>query len=194
MRSSKIRSVCATGAVRVLVVSALMPSASWAAQSPPPAQGTVALEGTMKKFYRAANVVVVTTVDGVDHVYHFAKDLVVHGGKGSGVDAFAGLREGSTVVVHSTADGEEQVAREVDVIGGEGLKTTEGVVTRIDRGHRQISVRYDNGKTETFQLTERAAAETPTTNQSAATGGQVAIYYSDQHGQKVAHYFRKVSK
>ena len=35
------------------------------AQSPPPVQGDVALEGRMKEFYRAANVIVVTTVDGM---------------------------------------------------------------------------------------------------------------------------------
>jgi hypothetical protein len=40
-----------------------------------------------------------TTIDGVEHIYHFAKDLVVHGGKGSALDALEGLREGSTVVV-----------------------------------------------------------------------------------------------
>ena len=34
----------------------------------------------MTKLYRAANVVIVTTIDGVQHIYHFAKDLVVHGG------------------------------------------------------------------------------------------------------------------
>ena len=32
------------------------------AQSPPPVRGTIALEGTMKKFYRAANVLVVLSL------------------------------------------------------------------------------------------------------------------------------------
>jgi hypothetical protein len=35
----------------------------------------------MKQFYKAANVVIVTTMAGVEHVYHFTKDLIVHGGK-----------------------------------------------------------------------------------------------------------------
>src|SRR5579864_4015988 len=85
-------------------------SISLNAQSPPPVQGTVALEGTMKKFYRAANTIVVTTMDGVEHVYHFTKDLIVHGGKGRGVDALEGLREGATVVVHYTPDRPESSA------------------------------------------------------------------------------------
>lgn len=181
--------------IAALIVVTLTMSGAAAAQSPPPVQGTIALEGTMKKFYRAVNVVVVTTIDGVEHVYHFAKDLVIHGGKGTGVDALEGLREGTTVVVHYTAEGSERAAREIDVIGAEGLEVTEGMVTGVDRGRQQITVRYDNGKTEVFRLTERAAAETAQGGDRAApTGTKVVIYYSDEHGQKVAHFFRRISK
>jgi len=182
-------------ATAVLVTATLTVSRTVAAQSPPPVQGTVALEGTMKKFYRAANVVIVTTTDGVEHVYRFARDLVVHGGKGSGVEALEGLHDGSTVVVHYTVQGTEQAAREIDVIGAEGLEVTEGMVTRVDRGRHQITVRYDNGKAEVFQLTEHATVETTQTlDQAAPSGTKVVIYYSDDHGQRVAHFFRRVSK
>lgn len=164
-----------------------------AAQSPPPVQGTVALEGTMTKFYKATNVVVVATIDGVEHAYHFAKDLIVHGGKGSGVDALEGLRDGTTVVVHYTVQGARQAVQEVDVIGEEGLEVTEGVVKRVDRGRKQITVQYDNGRTETFLLTERAVAETAqTVDQTAPGGTKVLIYYLDERGQKVAHFFKRV--
>ena len=68
------------------ILIALVPSVSitLSAQSPPPVQGPIALEGTMKTFYRGVNTIIVTTIDGVEHVYHFTKDLVVHGGKGPG--------------------------------------------------------------------------------------------------------------
>ena len=56
--------------------------------------GTIALEGTMKAFYHGVNTIVVTTIDGVEHVYRFTKDLIIHGGKGSGTEALAGLGEG----------------------------------------------------------------------------------------------------
>src|SRR6516164_8880470 len=108
-------------------------SAPASAQTAPPVQGTIALQATMKKVYQAANVVIVTTIDGVDHAYHFAKDLVVHGGK-KGVDPFEGLREGATVVVHYTVEGTEATVHEIDRIDVEGLETTEGTVTQIDRG------------------------------------------------------------
>ena len=164
------------------------------AQSGPPVQRTIALEGTMKTFYRAVNTIIVTTIDGVDHVYHFTKDLVVHGGKGRGMDALEGLREGSTVVVHYTVTEAKASAREIDRIGDEGLKTTEGVVTRIDRGRKRITIRFVDGKSETLRLTDRAAAEAAKDVDQAATDAmKVIVYYSDEAGRKVAHFFKKAS-
>jgi hypothetical protein len=163
-----------------------------AGQTPPPVQGTMALEGTMKTFYRAVNTVVVATIDGIDHAYHFTTDLVVHGGKGTGVDALAGLREGTTVVVHYTVSGNELSATEIDTIGDEGLKITEGVVERIDRRRKEITIRFDNGKTETLRLTDRAAAEGGK-DLDRNEAQKVRVYYADEGGQRVAHYFKKIS-
>ena len=180
------RRSCLVGAVTIMLTAGL------SAQSPPPVQGTVALEGTMKKFYQAANVVVVATIDGVEHAFRFAGDLLVHGGKGAGPDALAGLREGSTVVVHYSPSGAGQTAQEIDVVGDEALKVTEGTVTRLDRRRQQITVRSEGGKTETFRLTERAAAEAPKDAETESGAGKVTIYYSDERGQKIVHYFKKL--
>jgi hypothetical protein len=177
------------GVVGILVTAG--PPAPVRAQSPPPVQGTMALEGTMKKFYAAANVVVVTTIDGVEHAYRFVTDTVVHGGKGAGVDALEGLSEGSEVVVHYAADGTGQTAQEIDVIGDEALRVTEGRVTHIDRRRQQIAVQYANGKSETLRLTERAAAEAP--NDGMPPGANVTMFYRDERGQKVVHFFKKIS-
>jgi Cu/Ag efflux protein CusF len=147
----------------------------------------------MNKFYRAANVIVVTTVDGVEHMYHFAKDLVVHGGKGSGVDALEGLREGSTVVVHYTVSGAEESAQEIDRFGDEGLKITEGVVTNIDRRRKDITIRFDNGKTETLRMTDRVAVESEKALQGSGGDAKIVVYYSDEAGRKVVHYFKKTT-
>jgi hypothetical protein len=167
------------------------------AQTQPPVQpiqGNVAVEGQMKKFYQAANTVIVVTIDGVEHVYHFTKDLVVHGGKGTGADALAGLQEGTTVVVHYTAAGQEASATEIDRVGGEGLRITEGMVTYVDRRRKQITIRFGNGKTETFRLTDRAAAEMgPELDQAQVAGAKIVVYYTDEGGQSVAHFFKRVS-
>src|SRR5579864_4744915 len=87
-----------------------------AGQQPPPiagVTGTVALEGTVDQEHAGANTVVVKTVDGVEHVFHFAKDLLVHGDKAAGVEALRGLRSGTTVVVHYTGAGDSASATEI---------------------------------------------------------------------------------
>lgn len=173
----------------VACFSAVVP-AVLAAQSPPPVQGTIALEGTMTKFYRGVNALVVTTMDGAEHVYHFAKGLVVHGGKGSGPAALETLQPGVTVVVHYRIEGAEQSVEEIDRVADEGLKVTEGVVVRLDRRHQQITLKFIDGTTETLRLTDRAASEA-TDDISDAAATRVTVYYSDESGRKVAHYFKK---
>jgi len=157
-----------------------------AAQSHPPVQGTIALEGTMTKFYRGLNALVVTTVDGAEHVYHFAKGLVVHGGKESGPQALEGLSPGAKVVVHYRINGGEESVEEIDRVADEGLKVTEGVVVRLDRRHKRLTLKLDDGTTETLLLTDRALSEA-----DVAGGVNVTVYYADESGHKVAHYFKK---
>lgn len=192
MTRSQIRNLLRSSFVFVTV--AVTVSFMSAAQNPPDGRGTMALEGTMKKFYRAANVIIVSTMDGVEHIYHFTNDVIVHGGKGAGVDALEGLREGSMVVVHYQGEAKEPGLGEVDIIGDQGLEVTEGRVTTIDRRRGQITLRYDNGKTEVFQLTPHAAEEAQGAAGAAPSGTKVVVYYTDEHGQKVAHFFRRVSK
>jgi hypothetical protein len=164
------------------------------AQSPPPIQGvtgTIATEGTVKDVHEAGNTVIVGTVDGVEHVFHYTKDLLVHGGKGP--DALRGLKAGSTVVVHYTVEGASEAAHEIDRLGDEGLKSTEGVVMRVDRGRKQIAIKFADGKTETFRLTDRAAEDAgKDVGRATRDASQVVVYYSDEGGQKVAHFFRKI--
>jgi hypothetical protein len=164
------------------------------AQTPPPIQGvtgTIATEGTIKDVHEAGNTVIVGTVDGVEHVFHYTKDLLVHGGKGS--EALRGLKPGSSVVVHYTRDGASEAAHEIDRVGDEGLKSTEGVVMRVDRGRKQIMIKFADGKTETFRLTDRAAEDAgKDVGRTTKNASQVVVYYSDEGGQKVAHFFRKI--
>jgi len=166
------------------------------AQSPPPlngGNGTIALEGTTNKVYTALNVIIVQTIDGVEHILHYTKDLLVHGGTGEGVDALQGLEEGSTVVVHYTATNTEETAEEIDRIGDKGIMKAEGFVEQVDRGRKQITIRFANGTSETLRLTERAAAEAHSDLDDASKGGaRVVVYYSDEAGRKVAHFFKKI--
>jgi hypothetical protein len=177
----------ATGVLIVMSIAA-------SAQNRPPLQEPIATEGTVTQFYRAANVVIVKTMDGVEHVYHFTRDLIVHGGKKPGIDALDGLREGTTVVIHYEHGKPHALVREIDVLGDDGVKITEGVVTDIDRGEKEITIRFANGKTETLRMTDRAAAESrEAIDPSSGDATRIVVYYTDEQGRKVAHYFRKAS-
>ena len=182
------------GLAATLAVGLILPTSTvlHAQNRPPLPNEPVATEGTMKQFYSGLNYVVVKTMDGVEHVYNFTKDLVVHGGRKPGVDALEGLREGTNVAVHFSLSGANASALEIDVLGDEGLSFTEGVVTRIDPGRKEITIRFANGRTETFQMTTRAAAESEgLLEESGATATRIVIYYGDESGHKVAHYFKK---
>ena len=157
------------------------------AQQGPPIHGfngTMATEATIKSTQKAANKIIVTTEDGVEHVYDAAKGLVVHGGK----DPLADLKPGTTVIIHYTPD---NTVQEIDRIGAGGLVSTEGIATTIDRGKKEITVRYDNGKIETLKLTDRAAADA---DKNIGPDTRIVAYYSDEAGGKVAHYFKKQAR
>ena len=153
------------------------------AQGPPihGVTGTVATEATVKAEHKAANKIVVETKDGVEHVYDAAKGIVVHGGK----DPLSDLKPGTTVIIHYTAD---NTAQEIDRVGAGGLSTTEGMATKIDRGKKEITIRYDNGKIEELKLTDRAAADV---GKNIGPDTRIVVYYSDEARGKVTHYFKK---
>jgi hypothetical protein len=143
--------------------------------------GTIATEATIKAEHKAANKIVVETEDGVEHVYDSAKGLVVHGGK----DPLSDLKPGTTVIIHSTAG---NMAQEIDRVGADGLSTTEGIATKIDRGKKEITIRYDDGKIEKLKLTDRAAADV---GRSIDENTRIVVYFSSEGGAKVTHYFKK---
>jgi hypothetical protein len=120
-----------------------------------------------------------------------SKNLIVHGGKTPGVDALADVDEGTPIVIHPRVS-DELAAEEIDVLGGDGLKITEGRVIHVDRRKKEITIRYGNGRTETLQLTAWAAAESVASVRAADEAAtEFVIYYGDDEGHKVAHYVTK---
>jgi hypothetical protein len=156
--------------------------------------GTIALEGTVDQTYKAANTVIVKTVDGVRHLFRLTGKTTVHDSEAAEAAAFRRLEVGSRVVVHYAADAGELTALEVDRLDDKGLKTMEGVVTQVDRAGRTISIRLADGSTQTLRLTERAATDVgKDVDREDADTPRVVVYYSDEGGQRVAHYFKRIS-
>ena len=152
--------------------------------------------GVVSKVDAGAKTVAVKTADGAEHSFHFVKRSAVHGGEGvakGSEDAFHGLKEGSEVAVHYTAKGTVETGEEFDRIGKDGLKATDVTVTHIDRGAKTLGVKTAEGTEETFRLTGSAAKDA---GKDLAAGTEkstkVTVYYTEEGGHKVAHFFKKV--
>ena len=144
------------------------------AQAPPPIHGvtgTVATDQSTRDQRKVANKIAVAADDAVEHV----KGVVSHQGK-----SLSDLKPGTTVVVHIVTDAGSS----------DRLNNTEGMVTKVDRGKNEISIRYDNRKTERLTLTDRAGEDAGQDFKNAPAGTtRIVEYYSDEAGRKVAHYF-----
>lgn len=153
-----------------------------------------ATEGTITKIDHAAKTVAIKTADGAEHTVHLAGRTVVHGGQETlkGADAAAnGLKEGSKVVVHSTKKGSEETAEEIDRVGDDGLKKTDGTVTRFDRKAHTMTVKSEDGTEQAYQLSKNAAEDAgKDTDDAAKKSAHVSVYYSEEAGHKVAHFFK----
>ena len=161
------------------------------------AQGVVhAVEGTVKKVDAATKTIVVKTSDGAEHTFHFTDRTAVHGTdaavKGA-KDVFHGVKEGTDVVVHYTDKGAGQTADEVDRVGKDGLKVSQGTVKSIDRGAKTLTIKTTRGTEETYRLTDHAARDAGTDiGTDASKTERVTVYYTEQGGHKVAHFFKRV--
>lgn len=160
------------------------------------AEHVSATEGTVEKVDRAAKTVLVKAKDGTEHTFHLVDRTVVHGARATrrGADAAArDLREGTEVVVHSTKTGTEETAEEIDRVGKDGLKTSEGAITHFDRGARTMTVKTADGAEETYRLSNHAAEDAGRDTEDAAKkSAHVTVYYSEEAGHKVAHFFKSL--
>jgi hypothetical protein len=155
-----------------------------------------AVDGTVKKVDAGTKTLVVDTKDGAEHTFHYTADVTVDGAKGTekgAVDAAHGIGEGSTVAVHYTVVGGKETVHEIDRIGDDGLKATEGTVSHIDRGAKTVAVKTADGSEETFHLTDRAAKDTGKgIAEGADKSAKVTVYYTEKAGVKTAHFIKEV--
>jgi hypothetical protein len=150
-----------------------------------------AVVGTVKVVDKGTKTAVVKTADGTEHTIHFIGKTIAHGAvataKGS-KDAFEGVKEGDDVVVHYTVKGTEETAKEVDHVGKDGVKMTVVSVKSVDRGAKTVTVKTAAGGEEVYHLTDEAVHET---GKGLKTGGKFTIYYTEEAGKKIAHYFKE---
>ena len=152
-------------------------------------------EGTVRSIDSSAKTILVATKDGAEHTFQFGQRTTVHGveaaGRGS-KEALRGLKAGSEVAVYYTTKGTVDTAEEIDHLGADGVKATEGTVKKIDRGAKTITIATANGAEQTFRLLDRAARDAGRdTEKGADKSAKVTVYYTEEGGAKVAHFFKR---
>lgn len=171
-----------------VVLALLLVAAAYAAEDV-----VTAVHGTIKKIDSATKTVVVKTADGSEHSLHFLDKTVVHGVEASAegaTDSWHGLKVGTEVVAHYTTEGTEDTAREIDRVGKDGLKTTDGMIKDIDRDGRKLILKSAGGVESTFRLTDHAAKDGgKDIVKGMEKGTKVTVYYTEDAGKKIAHFF-----
>jgi hypothetical protein len=154
------------------------------------------VEGTAKKIDAATGTIIVQAVDGTDHSFHFVDRTVVYGTRETATksrDTLHGLKEGSEVVVYYTSKGTVRIADEIDHIGKDGLMIRKGTIKEIDHGTKTLTMKSANGAEETYRLSERAARDADRDiGKASEKSGKATVYYMEEGGHKVAHFFKKV--
>jgi len=155
-----------------------------------------AVHGTITKLDSATKTMVVKTKDGTESTVHFVDKTAVWGADKTAAgakDSFKGLSEGSEVVVHYTAQGSEKTATEVDKVGKDGLKSVDGTVTKVGEGGKTVVVKAADGTEQTFQVAGHDTAEAAKgIGKAADKTGKTTVYYTEEGGKKVAHFFEKL--
>jgi hypothetical protein len=93
--------------------------------------------------------------------------------------------------VHYTTKGTVDTAEEIDHLGKDGLKATEGTVKKLDRGTKTITIATADGAEHTFRFADRAARDTGRDIEKGADKSvKVTVYYTEEGGDRIAHFFR----
>lgn len=148
-----------------------------------------AVHGTVTKIDSASKTMVVKTKDGTEETVHYTDKTVVLGADKTAAgakDTYKGIATGSEVVVRYSAKGTEKSAMEVDKVGKDGLKYVDGTVEKIGADGKTVTVKAADGTEHTFAVAGKGIGA------GAAKGGKATVYYSEEGGKKVAHFFEKL--
>ena len=155
-----------------------------------------AVHGVVTKVDAGTKTIVVKADDGTEHTIHYVDKTVVKGANATATgakDTWHGISNGSEVVAHYTVKGTEKTGVEIDKLGKDGLKSVDGTVTKVGEGGKTVVVKTADGTEHAFDVaghdTEVAAKGI---GMGADKSGKVTVYYTEEAGKKVAHFFKKL--
>jgi hypothetical protein len=155
-----------------------------------------AVHGVVTKTDAATKTIVVKADDGTEQTIHFVDKTTVRGADDTAAgakDTFHGVKEGSEVVAHYSVKGTEKTGVEIDKVGKDGMKSVDGTVTKVGKDGKTVVVKSADGTEHAFDV---AGHDTEATAKDIGKGadktGKVTVYYTEQGGKKVAHFFKKL--
>lgn len=155
-----------------------------------------AVHGVVTKVDSGAKTIAVKTEDGTEHTIHYVDKTVVRGADATATgakDTWHGISTGSEVVAHYTVKGTEKTGVEIDKLGKDGLKSVDGTVTKVGKDGKTVVVKSADGTEHAFEVaghdTEVAAKDI---GKGADKAGKVTVYYTEDAGKKIAHFFKKL--
>jgi hypothetical protein len=137
-----------------------------------PVTGTLGLEAAIDTFY--------------SRVHTLVKAMGLGGGiersRTRGLEVVDSLQPGAPVVAYYAVKGVQASA-----VGSGGLNVNEGIISRVDRSKKRITIKFSQGSTETFRSARHGAQDA-----DGSVHSRVIVYHTNDSGQIVAHYFKPV--
>jgi hypothetical protein len=152
-----------------------------------------AVAGDLEKVAADGKSITVKTADGTEEVFKVTGKTTVDGVKGA---ALAG-KEGSHVVIHYTGKGAEKAATGVEDVGKGTWKVTEGTVTKVGEGGKDVTIKMKDGTEKVYHVGKEATVETEHgvvegSKYTAKAGDKVVVYSTVDPTKEVVHLFKKL--
>jgi hypothetical protein len=152
-----------------------------------------AVAGDLEKVAADGKSITVKTADGTEEVFKVTGKTTLDGAK----DVALAGKEGTHVVIHYTKEGAEKTATGVEDVGKGTWKVTEGTVTKVGEGGKDVTIKLKDGTEKVYHVGKEATVETAHgvvegSKYTAKAGDKVVVYTTVDPTKEVVHLFKKL--
>lgn len=144
------------------------------------------IAGTITKVDTGAKTVAVKTADGTVHTVKWTDDTTVTGLKDGAHGADLAGKEGGHVIIRTSEDSADKTAHSIDYVGHRTIHTSDVTIDDVGKGSKSVAVHTADGTKDTYRLADHAAVDS---GEGVEKGGHYTVYYTEDAGKKVAHFF-----
>jgi len=158
-----------------------------------PSSSTHVVAGDLEKVSADGKSITVKTAEGTEKVFKVTGKTTVDGAK----DVALAGKEGSHVVIHYTSKGAEETATGLRDAGKGTWKVTQGTVTKIGEGGKDVTIKLADGTEKTYHVGKEASVDggrgiVDAGKYTGKAGDEVAVYTMVDPTKEVVHLFKKL--